>query len=113
MTWQASIHNLVSPPDTRRPAVRARPTCRHRRLRRGQIPESTAVLDIDKQIDMLDEALDLSVFSDPEELNKFIERFVTIWDATNTVSDPALDLFNQGTAYGVSTNLLLTIQTLK
>ena len=78
-----------------------------------QIPESTAYLDIDKQVEMLDAAIDVSTFSDPEELAKFIEQFTAIWDATNSVADPAIQLFNQGPAYGVSTNMLLTIQSLK
>ena len=78
-----------------------------------QIPDATAFLDIDKQVEMLEEQIDVSIFSDPEELAKFIDRFVNIWDATNGAPDPALELFNQGTAYGVSTNMLLTIQTLR
>ena len=78
-----------------------------------QIPEATAFLDIDKQIEMLEEQVDVSTFSDPEELSKFIDRFVNIWDAQNGAPDPALELFNQGPAYGVSTNMLLTIQSLR
>ncbi|MCJ8308789.1 MAG: DUF1217 domain-containing protein [Rhizobiaceae bacterium] len=78
-----------------------------------QIPQETAFLDIDKQVEMLDERLDVSTFSDPEELSDFITRFVAIYDATNGVADPALNLFNQGTAYGVSTDMLLTIQSLR
>ena len=62
---------------------------------------------------LLDAAIDVSTFSDPEELAKFIEQFTAIWDATNSVADPAIQLFNQGPAYGVSTNMLLTIQSLK
>ncbi|MEP0944740.1 MAG: DUF1217 domain-containing protein [Rhizobiaceae bacterium] len=78
-----------------------------------QIPEATAFLDIDKQVEMLDEQIDVSIFSDPEELSEFIGRFVAIYDATNAAPNPALDLFNQGTAYGVSTDMLLTIQSLR
>lgn len=78
-----------------------------------QIPQETAFLDIDKQVEMLDERIDVSTFSDPEELADFITRFTAIYDATNGVSSPALDLFNQGTAYGVSTDMLLTIQSLR
>ncbi|MEP1206305.1 MAG: DUF1217 domain-containing protein [Rhizobiaceae bacterium] len=78
-----------------------------------QIPEATAFLDIDKQVEMLDEQIDVSIFSDPEELSEFIDRFVNIWDATNGAPNPSLDLFNQGTAYGISTNMLLTIQSLR
>ena len=78
-----------------------------------QIPQETAFLDIDKQVEMIEEQLDISKFSDPEELSDFIEQFVAIYDATNGQPNPSLELFNQGTAYGVSTNLLLTIQSLR
>ncbi len=78
-----------------------------------QIPEETAFLDIDRQVEMLDERLDISDFADPEKLGKFIERFVNLWDAVQPRTDNTSLLFNQGPAYGVSTDLLLTIQTLR
>ena len=78
-----------------------------------QIPEATAFLDIDKQVEMLSGQVDITDFSDPEKLSEFIDRFVAIWDATNAAPNPSVNLFNQGPAYGVSTDLLLTIQSLK
>ena len=78
-----------------------------------QIPEATAFLDIDKQVEMLEERLDISEFSDPEKLSKFIDRFTNLWDAAQPVSNNTALLFNQGPAFGVSTDLLLTIQSLR
>jgi len=78
-----------------------------------QIPEETAFLDIDKQVEMLDERLDIEDFKDPEKLASFIERYVAIRDAAQPVSSFTSNLFIQGPAYGVSTDLLLTIQSLK
>jgi len=78
-----------------------------------QIPEASAFLDIDRQVEKLDERIDITDFSDPEKLSEFIDRFVAIWDANNAAPSPSVNLFNQGPAYGVSTDLLLTIQLLK
>jgi len=78
-----------------------------------QVPEATAFLDIDKQVELLSERIDITDFSDPEKLSEFLTRFASIWDATNSVPDPTINLFNQGAAYGVSTDLLLTIQSLR
>ncbi len=78
-----------------------------------QIPEATAFLDIDKQVKMLEEVLDVKDFSDPEKLGKFIERFVHIWDATHSPPSPSLNLFTTGPSYGISTDMLLTIQSMK
>jgi len=78
-----------------------------------QIPEETAFLDIDRQVEMLDERLDLADFADPEKLAKFIDRFVNLWDASRPRVDNSASLFQQAPAFGVSTDLLLTIQNLR
>ncbi|MEM8748799.1 MAG: DUF1217 domain-containing protein [Pseudomonadota bacterium] len=78
-----------------------------------QIPDATAFLDIDKQVAMIEERLDIDDFSDPEKLDAFINRFVNLWDAANPVQDDVSRLFNGGGGFAVSTDLLLTIQTLR
>lgn len=78
-----------------------------------QIPEATAFLDIDKQVEMIEERLDIEDFKDPEKLAEFINRFVNLWDVSNPVADNSTLLFGQSAAYGVSTDLLLTIQNLR
>lgn len=78
-----------------------------------QIPEATAFLDIDKQVEMLEERIDIADFTDPDKLEEFIDRFVNLWDASNAAPSPTVNLFNGGATYGVSTDLLLTIQSLK
>ena len=78
-----------------------------------QIPEATAFLDIDKQVAMLDEQIDINDFADPDKLADFIDRFVNLWDVTNAVPSADANLFGQGTGFGLSTDLLLTIQSLR
>lgn len=78
-----------------------------------QIPDETAFLDIDRQVAMIEEKLDVTDFQDPTKLSDFIERFTSIWDATNPVASPTDLLFSNNTAFGLSTDLMLTIQTLK
>lgn len=78
-----------------------------------QIPEATAFLDIDKQVDLIEERLNFEEFSDPEFLSDFINRFVNLRDASNPTSSPIGTLFSQGPTFGVSTDLLLTIQNLR
>ena len=78
-----------------------------------QIPEATAFLDIDKQVELISEKLDIADFQDPEKLSKFIDRYAFLRDAANPQTSQAGLLFNTGSAFGVSTDLLLTIQTLR
>lgn len=78
-----------------------------------QIPDETAFLDIDRQVELIEQKLDIEDFKDPEKLAKFIERFTSIWDATNPVATPVNILFSNNTAFGLSTDLMLTIQLLK
>lgn len=78
-----------------------------------QIPDETAFLGIDKQVELLEERLDIEDLKDPEKLSEFIDRFVALWDAANPVASPIDTLFNQSSAYSVSTSMLLTIQSLK
>ncbi|MGI9357003.1 MAG: DUF1217 domain-containing protein [Rhizobiaceae bacterium] len=78
-----------------------------------QIPEATAFLDIDKQVAMMEEQLNVEDFTDPEFLDDFVNRFVNLWDASNPVASPAEQLFGATSTYGLSTDLLLTIQNLR
>jgi Protein of unknown function (DUF1217) len=80
------------------------------------IPASTALLNIDKQVEQLSKRIDIKDFSDPEKLSKFISRFAVLWDVENAPQDqssgPGL-LFNQSAAQGLSGNLIMALQKLQ
>ncbi|PHP65734.1 flagellar biosynthesis protein FlgF [Zhengella mangrovi] len=80
------------------------------------LPTSFSMLDIDRQISILKDKVDLKEFSDPEAVAKQIERFSAMWDAQNpdqtTASTIGL-LFNNSASTGISSDLMMAIQTLK
>jgi hypothetical protein len=82
-----------------------------------RLPDSTAMLDIDKQASMIEDKLDVEDFQDPTKLGDFLKRFTSLYDIDNPSvaqqSSPTAILFSQPTTQGISTNLLLSIQQLK
>jgi hypothetical protein len=67
------------------------------------LPQEIAQSDIDAQARMIEDRLDLSSFSDPRELDKFLVQFAALFDMeNNNFQDPALALFssNAGAALG-------------
>ena len=67
------------------------------------LPPEIAQSDIDAQARMIEDRLDLSTFSDPKELDRFLTRFSTLYDLENNMAvDPALMLFSgdAGSAFG-------------
>lgn len=84
------------------------------------LPDSTAAIDIDKQVKLLDDRLDIADFKDPAKLKKLMTRFTSMWDLNNGSSNnssSALNqtsvLFSQSAAYGFSTNLMLSLSKLR
>ena len=80
------------------------------------IPESTGLMDLDKQAKMYADRIDIADFKDPAKLDKFIVRFTAQWEMANSsansaVSSPAM-LFG-GAAMGVSSSVLASLQNLK
>jgi hypothetical protein len=80
------------------------------------MPQSTALLDIDKQIELIEAKLDVKDLKEPAKLAKFIDRFTVLYDIENP--DQGLSggvglLFDQGAAASLSGNLMLAIQNLK
>jgi hypothetical protein len=82
-----------------------------------RLPDSTAMLDIDKQASMIEDKLNVEDFQDPAKLGDFLKRFTSLYDIDNPSaaqqSAPTAILFSQPTTQGISTNLLLSIQQLK
>lgn len=80
------------------------------------LPDSFALLDVDKQVEILEKSIDVEDFSDPEALSKFMTRFTSMWDVQNgsAQTTPNISiLFQQPAELGISTDLLLTMQQLK
>lgn len=80
------------------------------------LPDSFALLDIDKQVEILEKKLDIEDLEDPEVLSKFLTRFTSLWEIENPTTSSVSNLsvlFGQPTEFGISTEVLLTIQQLK
>ena len=81
------------------------------------IPESTGLMDIDKQAAMIAKRIDVADFKDPAKLDKFIVRFSSQWEiangsATSGLSSPAI-LFGGSSSMGVTSSVLASLQNLK
>ncbi|MDQ0319146.1 hypothetical protein QO002_001284 [Pararhizobium capsulatum DSM 1112] len=79
-----------------------------------QVPVEFAASDIDKQATAVEKAIDLEDLKDPTKLTKLMERFTALWELDNSTDnyDP-LAVFGSSSGYGVSADLLLSINTLK
>lgn len=80
------------------------------------LPDSFATADIDRQVALFEQRLDISDFKDTEKLNKFLVRFTSLWEVTNRTAPAQLSasvLFGQPPEFGISTNLLMTLQQMK
>ena len=80
------------------------------------LPDSFAQADIDRQVATMEKRLDIEDFTDPKKLEKFLSRFSAMWDVNNTspaATSPALTLLSGSTSFGVSSDTLMAIATLK
>ncbi len=82
-----------------------------------QIPEMTALMDIDKQAEMIGKRLNVEDLKDPEKLKNFMNRFTSLWELNNSSSSTASAvptlIVGQNTTFGVSGDVLSAIQSLK
>jgi len=72
-------------------------------------------VDIDRQADMINARLDVEDFKDPEKLDKFMQRFTALWELDNpsfSSVDSSL-LLSSSSGFGISPDLMLTINRLK
>lgn len=77
-------------------------------------PSEIAASDIDKQAALIDKSLKISDLQDPEKLGKFLERFTTMWDLDNQpIDNSSLSILGAQSGYGISADLLLSINNLK
>jgi hypothetical protein len=80
-------------------------------------PEALAQADIDKQAALIEDRLDFADLKDPEKLAELMTRFATLWEVNNPsatmASSPINVLFTQQPEFGISTDVLLTLQRMK
>lgn len=74
--------------------------------------------DIDAQAKLITDNVNLADFQDPAKVNKFVQRFAAMWDATQAQSDnstnPALVLIaGAATSISMDTNMLTTLQNIR
>lgn len=79
-----------------------------------QLPDEFAATDVDQQAKTLEKAIELTDFQDPGKLSAFLERFTALWEINNSSDtyDP-LAVFGSSSGYGISADLLLSINNLK
>ncbi|CDX11466.1 conserved hypothetical protein [Mesorhizobium sp. ORS 3324] len=80
------------------------------------LPDSFATADIDKQAQLFEQKLDISDFTEPEKLSKFLTRFTSMYEINNPTStavSSASVLFAQPITVGISTDLMMAMQKLK
>lgn len=79
-----------------------------------QLPDEFAAADIDRQAEALEDAIDFTDFQDPSKLSAFLDRFTALWEMNNSSDgyDP-LAVFGSSSGYGISPELLLSINNLK
>lgn len=80
------------------------------------LPDSFASANIDKQVALFENKLNIEDLQDPKKLEKFLQRFTSLWEISNP-SGPQVPsvsvLFAQPVEYGISTNTLFAIQSLR
>jgi hypothetical protein len=78
-------------------------------------PDEMANADIEKQAQAVSARLDISDLKDPAKLDKLIQRFTAVWDATeSTAQDPVLALFSTTSPEAsVDLDLIMTLKSLK
>lgn len=79
------------------------------------LPVSMSLQDIDKQAKMITDRLDLSDLADPAKLDKFLNRFTTMWEMDHPAAAPITPnlLIGQPLTIGIGLNLLTALQNLR
>jgi hypothetical protein len=79
------------------------------------LPASMAAMDIDKQAALIADRIDIADFKDPEAVAEFLQRFTSLWEIENPTAAPqvSIGLLFQQPEFGISTDLMLTIQKMR
>jgi hypothetical protein len=80
------------------------------------LPSTFQSADIDKQAALIEDRINFEDFKDAELTGDFLKRFTTLWEIDNP-SSPTTSLvtmlFTQPAEFGISTDVLLTIQKMR
>lgn len=78
-------------------------------------PDTLSRSDIDKQAKAIEAKIDFSKLKDPKYVAKFLSRFVSMFDLKTTSNTPAAaaQMLGQVPSVGISSDILLTLQSLK
>ncbi|MEJ2226872.1 MAG: DUF1217 domain-containing protein [Alphaproteobacteria bacterium] len=77
------------------------------------IPEETAMMDIDLQATMIERFLDVEDLQDSGKLTDFLNRFTATWEAQNATSWQQSNAILVGQSTTISSDLLASIQNLR
>lgn len=80
------------------------------------IPDSFAQADVDKQVAFFESKFKVADLKDPKKLGDLVKRFTSLWEINNqtsTAQSATSVLYGQSAAYGISTDLMLTMQRMK
>jgi hypothetical protein len=79
------------------------------------LPPATALADIDLQAEMISRRLDIEEFKDPNKLQRFIARFLSLWELTNPGTQANSPAVSAGwrAGVGITPSLLASLQNLQ
>ncbi|KZK78434.1 hypothetical protein PsW64_04073 [Pseudovibrio sp. W64] len=78
------------------------------------MPESMVGTDIDNQAAAINEKFDIEKFQDPREVDKFVKKFVVLYDAlTGAGAVPTVQLFAGNSNARISEGILTAVNALK
>jgi len=78
------------------------------------IPAATGALDIDRQAKLIESKLKVADLKDPAKLDKFLQRFASLYDAqTSGGAADASTIVSGSGGFGLSADLLMSLQTFR
>ncbi len=78
------------------------------------LPASINSTNVDYQAKLINEKFDIKKFKDPEEVDKFVKKFVSIYDVmSDTSPSPTVQIFSNNANAGISANVLAASNALK
>ncbi|MFZ1773999.1 MAG: DUF1217 domain-containing protein [Rhizobiaceae bacterium] len=80
-----------------------------------RLSDAFSLIDIDKQIAVMEQKINVADFKDPAKVSHFLKRFATLWDVENSTGSqsPAVAIFAQGGGTGMSNALMASLAKLR
>ena len=82
----------------------------------AELDRLQAQADVDKQVAFFESKFKVADLKDPKKLGDLVKRFTSLWEINNqtsTAQSATSVLYGQSAAYGISTDLMLTMQRMK